>query len=145
MCIRDSVMRDADPLGDIAGVMDVLAGAAGALAMGGRPMVVQLQRDADNVVTLGFQQRSRHRGIDAAGHGDDDPCVPWTAFEIETVEHGSSHCCDRGFNASRSESHFAISKPVCDWKATLSLGALGAVPGNAGLPDRKRLKSCSLI
>ena len=79
------------PLGDIAGVVDVLPGAAGALAMGGRAMIVKLQRDADDVVTLGLQQRSRHRGIDAAGHGDDDPGVLRTAFEIQTVEHGSGH------------------------------------------------------
>jgi len=89
------VVRNADPLGDIAGIVDVLPGAAGALAMGGRAVIVKLQRDADDVVTLGLQQRSRHRGIDAAGHGDDDPCVLWTALEIETVEHGSGHWCDR--------------------------------------------------
>ena len=85
------VMRNADPLGDIAGIVDVLPGAAGALAMGGRAMIVELQRDADDVVAFGLQQRSRHRGIDAAGHGDDDPGVLRTAFEIQTVEHGSGH------------------------------------------------------
>ena len=90
------VMRDADPLGDIAGVVDVLPGAAGALAMGGRAMIVQLQRDADDVIPLGLQQRSRHRRIDAARHGDDDPGVLWPAFEIQTVEHVSGHRCDRG-------------------------------------------------
>ena len=90
------VMRDADPLGDVARVVDVLAGAAGALAMGGRAMIVELQRDADDVVAFRLQQRSRHRGIDAAGHGDDDPGVLRTAFEIQTVEHGSGHRCDRG-------------------------------------------------
>ncbi len=85
------VMRDADPLGDIAGIVDVLAGAAGALAMGGRAMIVELQRDADDVVAFRLQQRSRHRGIDAARHGDDDPCVLRTAFEVQTVAHGSGH------------------------------------------------------
>src|ERR1700733_1685243 len=49
------VMRDADPLGDIARIMDVLPGAAGALAMGGGPMIVKLQRDADDVVPFGLQ------------------------------------------------------------------------------------------
>jgi hypothetical protein len=52
-------------------------------------MIVKLQRDADDVVALRLQQRSRRRRIDAAGHGYDDPRVLWTAFEIETVEHGS--------------------------------------------------------
>jgi len=82
-------MRDADPFRDIARIVDVLPGAAGAFAMGGRTMIVELQRDADDVVTFGFQQRSRRRGIDAARHGDDDPGVLWTAFNIQTVEHGS--------------------------------------------------------
>ena len=89
--IVQHVMRNADPLGDIAGIVDVAPGAAGALAMGGRAMVVKLQRDADDVVALGLQQRSRHRRIDAAGHGDHDPGVLRTAFEIQTVEHGSGH------------------------------------------------------
>ncbi len=85
------VMRDADPLGDVAGVVDVLPGAAGALAVSGRAMIVELQGDADDVVTFGLQQRSRHRRVDAAGHRDDDPGVLWTALEIQTVEHGSGH------------------------------------------------------
>ena len=87
--VVEHVMRDAKPLGHVAGIVDVLPGAAGALAMGGRTMIVKLQRDADDVITLGLQQRSRDRGIDPAGHGDDDPCVLWTALEIQTVEHGS--------------------------------------------------------
>jgi hypothetical protein len=88
-------MRNADPLGDIARVMDVLTGAAGALAMGGRAMIVELQRDADDVVALGLQQRGRHRGIDPAGHGDDDPGILGAAVEVQTVEHGSGHRGDR--------------------------------------------------
>src|SRR6516164_3925809 len=82
------IVRDADSFGDVARVVDVLARAAGALAMGRCAVVVELQRDADHVVTLRLQQRSRRRGIDAAGHGDYDAGVLWTAFEIETVEHG---------------------------------------------------------
>jgi hypothetical protein len=82
-------VRNADALGDISCVVDVLPGATGALAMGSRTVIVKLQRDADDVVTLGFQQRGRRRGIDTTGHGDDDPCVLWTAFKIQTVEHGS--------------------------------------------------------
>ena len=84
-------MRNADPLGDVARVVDVAAGAAGALAMGGRAMVVKLQRDPDHVIALGLQQGSRHRGVDAAGHGDHDPRVLRTAFEIQTVSHARGH------------------------------------------------------
>ena len=80
-------MRNADPVGDRAGVVDVLAGAAGALAVGRRAMVVELQGHADDVIALGLEQRRRHRQIDAAGHGDDDAGVLRPAFEVEAVEH----------------------------------------------------------
>ena len=83
-------MRNADPLGDRAGVVDVLPGAAGALAMGGGAVVVELQRDADDVVAFGLQQRRRHRRIDAAGHRDDDTGVLRPAGQIEAVEHCAS-------------------------------------------------------
>ena len=86
--VVEHVMRNADPLGDRARVMDVLAGAAGALAVGGGAVVVKLQRDADDVVALGLKQRRRDRGIDAARHGDDHAGVVRPPFDIETVEHG---------------------------------------------------------
>src|SRR3954466_14948054 len=82
-------MRDIQSRRNVAGVDHILSGAAGALAMGRRAMVVKLQRDADDVVAFRLQQRSRRGRIDAAGHRDDDPRVLRTAFEIETVEHGS--------------------------------------------------------
>ena len=90
--VVEDVVRNADPVGDRAGVVDVLAGAAGALAVGRRAMVVELQRHADDVIALGLEQRRRHRGIDAAGHGDDDAGVLRAAFEVEAVEHSG-----RGF------------------------------------------------
>jgi len=80
-------MRDAETRRDIARVVNVLTGATGALAMGRGAMVVKLQRDADDVIAFGLQQRSRRRGIDAAGHGDDDPGVFRATFEVEAVEH----------------------------------------------------------
>ena len=57
--------------------------------MGRRAMVVKLQRDADDVVALGLEQRRGHRRIDAAGHGDDDPGLRGRALGVEAVE----HCC----------------------------------------------------
>ena len=87
--IIQHVMGNAKPGGDVAGVVNVTAGAAGALAMSRRAMVVKLQRDSDHVIALGLEQRSRHRRIDAAGHGDHDAGVLGTAFEIETALHGS--------------------------------------------------------
>jgi len=102
-------MRDADPLGDVARIVNVLAGAAGALAMGRRTVVVELQRNADDVVALRLQKRSRRRGVDTAGHGDHDPGVLRPTFEIETVEHGfmSSLRCGRHQWAFPRESRMA--------------------------------------
>ena len=89
-------MRNADPLGDIARIVDVLPGAAGALAMGGRAVIIELQRDADDVVAFRLQQRSRRRRIDAALHGDHDPGFLRTSLDIQTVAHVSGHqCCSR--------------------------------------------------
>src|SRR3546814_4544740 len=50
--------------------MDILAGAAGALARNGGAMVVELQRDADDLIALVRQQPGHHRRIDPARHGD---------------------------------------------------------------------------
>src|SRR5262249_25279634 len=85
--VVEHVVGNADPLRHRAGVIDVLAGAAGALAMGRGAMVVELQRDADDVVALGLEQRRRDRGIDATRHGDDHAGVPRKAFDVEAVEH----------------------------------------------------------
>jgi hypothetical protein len=93
--------------------------------MGSGTMIVKLQGDADDVVPFGFQQRSRRRRIDAAGHGDDDPGVLWTAFDIQTVEHGSGYQCDR------------------DGLERRAIRKLWSIPWKAGSPER--LKSCSLI
>src|SRR6185503_7403481 len=89
--VVEHIMRDADALGDAARVVDVLARAAGALAMGGRAMVVELQRHADYVVALGFEQRRGDRGIDATGHGDDDAGVLRAAGKVEAVGHAAPY------------------------------------------------------
>ena len=81
-------MRNAEPRGDRAGIMDVAAGAAGALAVGRGAMIVELERDADHVVAGFRQQRRRDRGIDAARHGDDNARVGRPPLDIETVVHG---------------------------------------------------------
>src|SRR5262249_34586310 len=61
------------------------------LAMHRCTVVVELQRDADHVVTLGLEQGSRHRRVDAARHGDNDTRRFWAAIEFETVGHGRSY------------------------------------------------------
>src|SRR5262249_56362413 len=83
--VVEQVVGDADPLRHRARVIDVLAGAAGTFAVGRGAMVVELQRDADDVVALGLEQRRRDRGIDATRHGDDHTGVPRRALDVETV------------------------------------------------------------
>ena len=89
--VVEHVMRNADALGDAARVVDVLARAAGALAVGRCAVIVKLQRHPDHVVALRLEQRGGHRRIDAAGHGDDDAGVLRPAVEIEAVGHGASY------------------------------------------------------
>jgi hypothetical protein len=58
--VIEHVMGDADAIGDAAGVVDVLPGAAGALAACGGAVVIELQRHADDVVAFIGEQRRRH-------------------------------------------------------------------------------------
>ena len=66
-----------------ASVIDILAGAAGPLAVGRCPVVVELQGDADDVVALGLEQGGRDRQIDPPGHGNHDPGFLRPALDIE--------------------------------------------------------------
>ena len=52
-----------------------------------RPMVVELQRDPDDIVALLAEQACHHGGIYAAGHGDDDTCLVRGLGEVEGVHH----------------------------------------------------------
>jgi len=91
--VIEHVMRDADPLGDVAGIVNVAPGAAGALAMGGGAVVVELQRDADHVITLGLQQRKPSTEESRARRTMATTILVSlrAAFEFETVEHGRGH------------------------------------------------------
>ena len=80
------VMGNAKALGDPTGIVDILAGAAGALAMGGGAMVVKLQRDADDVIAFLLQKRCHNGGIDPAGHGHDHARVRRRPRQAEGVE-----------------------------------------------------------
>ncbi len=50
-------------------------------------VIIKLQRDADDVIALAFQQTRDHGGIDATGHGDDDAGIFRLLVKIERV-HG---------------------------------------------------------
>ena len=81
-------MRDADPLGDRARIVNIATGAASALAVGGGAVVVELERDADHVVAGFGQERGGDRRVDPTRHGDDNARVGRLTLDIETVQHG---------------------------------------------------------
>ena len=78
----DEVVGDAEVLGDAAGVVDVVDGAAAALdglghafVAGEAALVPELEGEADEVVTLGAEQGGDGGGVDSSGHGDGDRVV----------------------------------------------------------------------
>ena len=70
-------MRNAEPVGDAAGIVDVLSGAAGTAPPDSLAMVIELQGDADDFAPLLLEQRSDDGRIDATRHRHDDPS--WAA------------------------------------------------------------------
>ena len=74
--VIEDVMGDPEPVRDLRGVIDVLAGAAGARAAHRLAMVVELERHSDHLRPGARGERGRDRAVDAAGHGDDDSCLP---------------------------------------------------------------------
>jgi hypothetical protein len=50
-------------------------------------MVVELERDAHDIVAFGLHDRRDDGGIDPARHGDDHARVGRTAFDMKTVKH----------------------------------------------------------
>ena len=73
--VVEHVVREPHRLGDPPRVVNVAPGAAGALPACGRAVVVELQRDADDVVALFGQHRRHDRAVDTPRHRDDDARV----------------------------------------------------------------------
>ena len=84
----EHVVGDAKTLGDAARIVDVLAGAAGALPAERRAVVVQLKRDADHLAAGLDQERRRARAVDAARHGDDHAALGGRTRELQVLDHG---------------------------------------------------------
>ena len=70
--IVEHVVGDAHGVGGRARIMDVLAGAAGALLLDGLAVVVELQGDAHHLIAGPSQEGGGHGGVDAARHGRND-------------------------------------------------------------------------
>ena len=62
----EHVMRDAEPVGDRAGIADVVTGAARSLTPGRGAVIVKLQRDADHFGAACRRERGHHRAIHSA-------------------------------------------------------------------------------
>ena len=102
--VVEHVMRDADPVGDVARVVDVLARTAGPLLLRRRPVVVELQRDADHVVAGFLEQGRRHRRIHAARHRDDDACTRRQVHLETGGAHASSPICQKAASSRQAVS-----------------------------------------
>ena len=87
LLVVEHVMGNAERFADAARIVDVLAGAAGAGAVDGGAMIVELQRDAEDVIAFALQQPGHDGGVDPARHGDDDARIFRLLVKIQRV-HG---------------------------------------------------------
>lgn len=67
-------MRNAQARSDRTCILDILACAAGPFAVCCFTVIIELKGDADDVITLIFEQGGNNAGVNAAGHGDNDAC-----------------------------------------------------------------------
>src|SRR3546814_11060712 len=81
-------MWNADHVGNVARVLYVLSGAAGALLLHGNTVVIELHGNADDVIALLFEQRSRQRTVYAAGHANYHPRLLRAPREIVALQDG---------------------------------------------------------
>ena len=77
--VIEHIVGDADLFGSHAGVVDILASAAGTGLFQRRAVIVKLERDADDFIAGLMQEGGDHSGIDSAGHGGDHACAFWQA------------------------------------------------------------------
>ena len=66
------IVRNADLIRYVAGIVDILPRTTGALLLDGGAMIVQLQRDADDIIALRLQHGGHNGTVDTARHGGDN-------------------------------------------------------------------------
>ena len=69
----EHVMGNAEPRRRTAGVMDIIAGTAGAASTGSLAGIVELESDADDIEACALEQGGGHRRVDAARHRQQHP------------------------------------------------------------------------
>jgi len=113
--VVQDIMRDAEVVGHVAGVVHVLPGATGAAAPDRGTVVVELQGDADHPVACLRQERRGHRAVDAAGHGDHDPGRRRRLVEAQGVGgggYGRAH--DPEYRPRRRSGNSSLRSRPCD-------------------------------
>src|SRR5262249_17469225 len=89
--VIENVVRNTNSFRNSARIVNILARATGTLTMDRGAVIVELQGDADDIVTLCLEQGGGHRRVDAPRHGDDDARILRSAVEIEAIEHSLSY------------------------------------------------------
>jgi hypothetical protein len=89
--VIEDVMGDAELRGHRLGVVNVLAGAAGARALDRLAMIVELEGDPDHLGAGAGGERGHDRAVDPARHGDDDPGLVRRPAELEIRVHERAH------------------------------------------------------
>ena len=129
------VERDAELAGDPAGVIGGVERAAALLELGVRVgYVVQAHPHADDLVALGVQDRRRDRGIDPAGHRDQDPAqtpTPWPSGSRATE---SEPICIEAMTRGTTSAAVATRRR---WSSGRARAVTHRVPRPRGSPSRR--------
>ncbi len=75
-------MTDPESIRDAAGIVNVLAGTAGTVAGGEGAMIVELKRNANDLMPGFVQQASDDAAVHASGHCHDDTHVQPIALRV---------------------------------------------------------------
>src|SRR5262249_8060010 len=85
LLVIEDIMGNGELFGDALGVMNVLAGTTGALLFQRPAVVIELQRDTDDVIAFALQKPGNDRRIHAARHRRDDARLARRLSDSKTV------------------------------------------------------------
>ena len=124
--VIEDVVGDADEVGDAACILDVLTSAAGAFAGDSFPVVVKLERDADDVIALALQKRGDEGAVDTARHGDHDTAADGGSHggdagrAVGAIDHGGRLSASSSLQSSSLHRHAGPTK----WAQTQNVSCL---------------------
>ena len=85
--IVEHIMGDAEPVGDLLRIINVLPGATGARTAHRLAMIVELERHADHFGAGLRGEPGRDRAVDAARHGDNNAGLPKRPMKVKADGH----------------------------------------------------------